>query len=175
MKKLGLFISLCLYFTVMPASALAALTPAVEVTLENSSDPLIRVDNNIGIGTESPSTSCDLSANNYNIQFVYDSAFYSGVNFSNHGSDIYLDITYSSTDSTDDQPFIVELIEKGGSTPATSALIDSNGTWSVRFYNLDTSKEYYLKFIKNLDTSEESYKKFLSYPDSHVILVVYNG
>lgn len=154
MKKVGLFfcLSLCLSLLVTPVSASAEdnnLSPAVEAIQIPSnvpSDFLIKTDGNAVImGTEVPTTSWDLGANDYTIQFVFDSAIYSNVNFSNHGGEFYLDIT---TTSTVDQALTVELIEKGKTTPATSALIDTNGSWNVRFYNLNTSKEYYLKFIK---------------------------
>lgn len=155
MRKIGLLISLCLciVFTALPVSAFAANAdfyekPAAEVMQkpDDSSKPLVHTDGGVVIqGTTAPTTSWDLSANDYVIQFVFDSAIYSNVNFSNHGGEFYLDIT---TSSSKDQPLTVELIEKGKTTPATSALIDTDGSWSVRFYNLDTSKQYYLKFIK---------------------------
>lgn len=42
----------------------------------------------------------------------------------------------------------VQLYEKGSSKVATEVIIDTDGAWNIHFYNLDTSKAYYLRFVK---------------------------
>lgn len=96
-------------------------------------------------GTSAPSTNWDLSSHNYTIQFTTSVAIFSNVNFSKHNGEFYIDIDCTSDE---DQTMYVQLYEKGSSKVATEVIIDTDGAWNIHFYNLDTSKAYYLRFVK---------------------------
>lgn len=96
-------------------------------------------------GTYAPTTSWDLSSHDYTIQFVTSNTVFSNVNFEKHNGDFYLDINCTSDK---DQTMYVLLYEKGSTMSVTESKIDTDGGWNIHFYNLDTSKEYFLRFVK---------------------------
>lgn len=113
-------------------------------------DDYIEGTNELARGTKPPTSFWDLGRNDYSVQFVMNSAIFTNVLFKNHSGEIYLNITNTSSEAT---ALICELYEEGKNPknddmPATSATIDTNGSWNVKFYNLDTETSYYVRFVK---------------------------
>lgn len=96
-------------------------------------------------GTSAPSTDWDLGSHDYTIQFITSVAIFSNVNFKNHNGEFYINLTCKSDV---DQAMYVQLYEEGSSKVAAEVTIDTHGVWNVHFYNLNTSKAYYLRFVK---------------------------
>lgn len=116
------------------------------VAYESTTDSAARNTSNIQTrGTSAPEDDWDLSSHDYTIQFTTSVAIYSNVNFTNHDGEFYIDI---DMESDEDQTMYVQLYEKGSSKVAAEVIIDTDGGWDVHFYNLDTSKAYYLRFVK---------------------------
>lgn len=171
MKKiigLGLLIVLC----TNPITAMAAehSEPAViSVESENcydfdDPDDYIEETNELARGTKPPTSSWDLGSNDYSVQFVMNSAIFTNVLFKNHSGEIYLNITNTSSEDT---ALICELYAEGkdpknDDMPATSATIDTNGSWNVKFYNLNTETSYYVRFVKVHDEVDVTGKGIFS-------------
>ena len=96
-------------------------------------------------GTSAPSSEWDLSAHDYTLQFDMTVAVFTNVNFKNHNGEFHINITCTSEK---DQVMYVQLYQKGSNTVAAEIAIDTDGVWNLRCYNLDTSKSYYLRFVK---------------------------
>lgn len=96
-------------------------------------------------GTSAPSSEWDLSSHDYTLQFDMSVAIFTNVNFKNHGGEFHVSINCSSDV---DQTMYVQLYEKGSSKVAAEVIIDTDGAWNIRWYNLNTSKSYYLRFVK---------------------------
>lgn len=121
-------------------------TSAFRVALESERElPVERIPEIQSRGTSAPSTDWDLGSHDYTIQFITSVAIFSNVNFKNHNGEFYINLTCTSDV---DQAMYVQLYEEGSSKVAAEVTIDTDGAWKVHFYNLNTSKAYYLRFIK---------------------------
>lgn len=139
--------------TVMAAECSQPASISVESVVSydfDDPDDYIEETSELARGTKPPTSSWDLGSNDYSVQFVMDSAIFTNVLFENHSGEIYLNITNTCSEDT---ALICELYAEGknpknGDMPATSATIDTNGSWNVKFYNLNTETSYYVRFVK---------------------------
>lgn len=103
-------------------------------------------------GTKLPSTSStwDIYLQKYVANLNFDTALYTNYNFQSHGGEIKVTANLSSTNP---KKIKMELYEAGKSTCLTTLELNASGTTNGRFYNLDTTKNYYFKFV-----SPDAYK-----------------
>lgn len=171
MKKvigLCLLIVLCTNpVTIMAAEYSTPVAISVESKVSydfDNPDDYIEETNELTRGTKPPTSSWDLGSNDYSVQFVMNSAIFTNVLFENHSGEIYLNITNTSSEDT---ALICELYAEGkdpknGDMPTTSATIDTNGSWNVKFCNLNTETSYYVRFVKVHDEVDVTGKGIFS-------------
>lgn len=97
-------------------------------------------------GKKKPDTSStwDIYLQDYVFNLDFSTAVYSNYNYSNHGGEIKVTVTCTSSNP---DKIKMELYEAGGKTALTTMELNPNGTTTGRFYNLDLKKNYYFKFV----------------------------
>ncbi|MCC8153566.1 MAG: hypothetical protein LIP01_04755 [Tannerellaceae bacterium] len=102
-------------------------------------------------GTKKPSTSdkWDIYLQDYVFNMDFSTALYTNYNFTNHGGEIKVVVTCTSSNPKNIK---MELYRAGETTCRTTMELNPNGTTYGRFYNLDLKTNYYFKFV-----SEDGY------------------
>lgn len=97
-------------------------------------------------GKKKPATSStwDIYLQDYVFNLDFSTALYSNYNYSNHGGEIKVTVTCSSSNP---DKIKMELYEAGETKVLTTMELNPNGTTTGRFYNLDMKKNYYFKFV----------------------------
>lgn len=97
-------------------------------------------------GTKRPSTDSiwDIYLQDYVFNLDFDTAVYSNYNFSNHGGEIKVSVT---CESSNPNKIKMELYAAGTNDCRATLELNSSGTTTGRFYNLDLKTNYYFKFV----------------------------